>query len=118
MTKRTSIQIGRKVPAVQAKAESAKQAADEKIEQTAEAQKDMVAGKLETMGDHLNEAFGSDIDTSSAIKSANVDEYKLRVAKEDTAREVEMAQTVSFTLIHLGYTWPITKIMQPSKSAK
>ena len=88
--------------AVQTKADRTKQAADQKIEQTANAQKDMVAGKVETMDDHLDEAFGSDIDTSSARKSDSSEEYKLRVAKEDTAREVEMAQTVSFTLIHLG----------------
>lgn len=84
--------------AVKTKANDLKEKADEAIEGTVGRQLDATTEKL----DELEKAFGSDIDTGSASKSATVDDYNLRITREETEREVEMAQTVSFTLIHLG----------------
>ena len=49
-----------------------------------------------------NEVFGIELNESEDTESATYEEYKLKQATDEEAREAEMAQSIGFALIHLG----------------
>jgi hypothetical protein len=49
-----------------------------------------------------NEVFGIELNESEDTESATYEEYKLKQATDEEAREAEMAQSIGFALVHLG----------------
>jgi membrane glycosyltransferase len=64
---------------------------------------ELLVHKLGELRDKANELFGVNLaEPEEEAKPATYEEYRLKQATKKTRRESEMAQSIGFTLIHLG----------------
>ena len=87
--------------------ESTTEELEEQVESHASDQIDSVQDKSDELQDQAAQAFDLDTESTAANESATYPEYKLAEAKAAAAMEEEMAQSSSFTLIHLGLAFAV-----------
>ena len=72
----------------------------EKIDAQVESQKELVENKVADIQQQAMEGFNLNSDAPES--AATFDEYKLKSTTDKTTRELEMAQSIGFSLMHLG----------------
>jgi len=87
--------------------ESTTEELEEQVESHASDQIDSVQDKSDELQDQAAQAFDLDTESTAANESATYPEYKLAEAKAAAAMEEEIAQSTSFTLIHLGLAFAV-----------